>query len=222
VAGQTTTNYNGQGVSGDLDAVQWNLGNSNGNHDAIYVDSTSEPDPGVPPWNEDWIQTGFELGTAHNVYYSTTAAYDELYDINSYPNGIFHRYTQYGAGANEYFETFWNGLTDGNGRGLYYAYLNTSDLGSSRLMAPAGTAQEAYQEIGASSTVCPDVSEALFGTTGTPAKWNTSTELFFVSTSGTWTVWQGSSIATTTSGLQGPIYYAYYWATYQAFETYGG
>ncbi len=223
--GNITSGNAYEGTSGDIDAQQWNLSGYYSNSLIAYVGSQTPPDDtghGIYN-NTDELYTGFGFGQLDNLQANPTEAVEVANDINTGGTVVVHGFDEYTSGQNVFFQTFWSGSTDGNGRGLYYAYIGTSDVGSSRMLNPTETYSLAQLNVAEYSGLgtCPDVSEVLFGTTGSADSWNANTDLNVITQGGNNDTWVGSSIPTTPVSAS-PYYLSYWWATYQAFESYGG
>ncbi len=214
-AGDITNNAANQGVYGYIRAEGESYGGSSSNHMAAWLGSNTSAT--ADEGNEDWIQAGYLIGTADCCTETSQVMFEETHDYYTNFTGELSVYPQYGLG-NQFFDSIFTGQeTSGVVRGQYYMFVGSTLIGTSWLISPTDTYQEALIEGYDASGSWPSVSNALFGTTGTNGSYNTSTELGIDSHQGD-ELWQGEI---STDPYQQAPYSASWWVYYSAFHAYG-
>ena len=173
----------------------------------VYLSSDSQADSNASN-GADWVQVGYGVGTVDAAEVDVAHVYMEKTDYTTGLTATFYNYTV----GNQYFSVYFDGETDGNGRGQYFGtYGHGSDfhiIGKAWHVNPTAVrffAQFEGETWSSSLENCPLSNWTLFGSTGDPnnIQKTASSKLIIDNTSSTQIDWSTSVATTNHNGYPG-------------------
>jgi hypothetical protein len=222
--GLYTTNFANQGVLGHIDVDNLKVANPDNQHALVYISSQSQNDPNAA-FGADWVQVGYGVGVADTAEVDVNHVYMEKNDYTTGPNATYYGYNT----GNQPFSVYFDGETDGNGRGFYdgtYGSGSNFHIISKAWHVNPTKVQFWAQFEGATYTSslenCPLSNWTLWGSTGdiNNVQKTANTELTLDNTSSTQVDWS-SSIATTYHFAYPGNYNEFTYAIYDLFKVWG-
>lgn len=209
-SGWYASNFANRGIEGDIDFDDISVEYPALQHALLYLSTFSTSDPNAG-YGNDWVQGGYGIGSVDQTSTSDTDVYEESSDYSTDGGqGPVAHFGDYDLG-NHYFQAFYQGQTDGQGRGLYDMWYglgaNRVFIGSAWEVNPTGNQLygqfEGEIDAGVDAT-CPLLNWGLLGSTGdinNPTS-TASTQLNIRDNDPAWVQWAYGTI-TTTVNLQG-------------------
>jgi hypothetical protein len=206
--GWYVSNYANRGVEGDIDFTDISVQNPSYQHGLLYLSSNSSVDSNNSYDGYDWVQAGYGIGSVDAAYTSSTKVYEENEDYST--GGAVASYFTYSLG-NHYYQMFFDGTTDSQGRGQYLAYYglgsNQHYLGQSWEVNPTGNRFFAQFEGTTWNATynCPYIDWGLLGSTGninSPTS-TSSTQLQIYDNNPAWVQWNYANITTSANSPSG-------------------